>query len=371
MLAGRERAVAEVDLEAIRHNVRRFHRDLAPGAAILAVVKADAYGHGAVPVARAALEAGARWLGVACVGEAEELRAAGITAPILILGPLTGAELARVAAAGAEAVVWSAPFLAEARRCGVRVHVKFDSGMGRLGVNEGEARELCASASAAGLLGGLMSHFATADEADTTFFAYQLGRFTALARELRPAYPDLLCHTANSAAALRGGHTHFDMIRIGIAMYGLAPANDDPFKDGLRPAMKLKSYVADVREVRAGDSVGYGRRFIAGGPSRIGIVPIGYADGVRRRLGNRGEVLVADRRCPIVGTVSMDQLTVLLPGGWGGPGDEVVFFGAAGEGEPCILCEEVAQLLETINYEVVCDVSARVARRYRGVAPGE
>ncbi|MFA4964568.1 MAG: alanine racemase [Thermoleophilia bacterium] len=389
MLDGCERAVAEVDLEAIRHNVRRLMRELPPGAAHCAVVKANGYGHGAVPAARAALEAGSTWLGVAAVAEAEELRAAGLTAPMLIFGALTSPELERAVAAGADAVAWSAPFLAEARRLRARLHVKFDSGMGRLGVPEDEARALCADAAREGLLVGLMSHFATADEADTTFFEHQLGRFAALAAELKALNPHLLCHTANSAATLRGPRAHFDMVRNGIALYGLAPSNDDPFKDGLRPAMKLRSYVAGVRMVAPGDSVGYGRRFVAAEPTRIGIVPIGYADGVSRLLTNRGDVLVGGRRCRITGTISMDQLTVRLPADWGRVGDEVVLFGAAGEGvggstnggarvrgprddafgAPRILCEEVARLLQTINYEVVCDVSPRVVRRYRGAAP--
>lgn len=389
MLAGRERALAEIDLEAIRHNVRRLMRDLPDGAVHCAVVKANGYGHGAVQVARAALEAGSTWLGVACVVEAEELRGAGLTAPILIFGPMTGAELQRAVKAGVDVAVWSIPFLAEARRLGARVHVKFNSGMGRLGVKEDAARELAAGAAESGLLVGLMSHFATADEPDTTFFEYQVGRYAALATELKALYPHLLCHTANSAATLREPRAHFDMVRTGIAMYGLAPSNDEPFKDDLRPAMKLSSYVASVREAQPGESVGYGRRFIADTPARLAIVPIGYADGINRLLTNRGEVLVAGRRCPIRGTVSMDQMTVLLPDDWGRAGDEVVFFGAAGDGaggdgraftgaeEPRadapdasrILCEEVARLLQTINYEVVCDVSPRVVRRYRGVRP--
>ena len=372
MLAGRERALAEIDLEAIRHNVRRLMRELPAGAVHCAVVKANGYGHGAVPAARAALEAGSTWLGVAAVGEAEELRAAGLTAPILIFGPMTGAELERAAGACADVVVWSAPFLAAARRLGARVHVKFNSGMGRLGVTEKVTRLLCAGAAQDGLLVGLMSHFATADdEADTSFFEQQLDRFGALAGELTAVYPELLCHIANSAAVLRGPRTHFGMVRTGIALYGLAPSNVDPFKDELRPAMKLSSYVAGVRVVASGESVGYGRRFVADRPSRIGIVPIGYADGINRLLTNRGDVLVAGRRCRISGTISMDQLTVLLPDDLGKAGDEVVFFGAAGDapGAPRILCEEVARLLDTINYEVVCDVSPRVARRYRGAEP--
>jgi len=391
VLAGRERAVAEIDLGAIRHNVRRLMRDLPEGAVCCAVVKANAYGHGPVPVARAALEAGATWLGVAAVGEAEELRDAGLTAPILIFGAMTGAELERAAAADADVVGWSTPFVAAACRLGTPIHVKYNSGMGRLGVSPVEVIDLCQQAAAAGCLSGLMSHFATADEPGATFFQLQLDRFTALAAELKARYPHLLCHIANSAATLRTQRSHFDMIRIGIAMYGLAPSNDDPFKDELRPVMKLSSYVAGVRDVQPGDSVGYGRRFIADRPARVAIVPIGYADGVRRALTNRGEVLVAGRRCCITGTISMDQLTVLLPDDWGMPGDEVVLFGAAGDGvsgrpdepawtgalgprhdaweTPRILCEEVARLLSTINYEVACDVARRVTRRYRDVGP--
>lgn len=375
MLAGRERAVAEVDLAAIRHNVRRLSRDLPPGGRHCAVVKAFGYGHGAVPVARAALAAGSSWLGVATATEAEELRDAGLHAPIIVFGPMTGAELGRAVAADADVVAWSAPFVEEARRLGARVHVKFDSGMGRLGVTEAEARELCATAAAGpSRLIGLMSHFATADEADTTFFEYQLGRFTRLAAELRAVYPDLLRHIANSAATLRSHASRFDLVRTGIALYGLAPSNDDPFKDDLRPAMRLRSYIAGVRHVQPGDSVGYGRRFIAEAPARIAIVPIGYADGIARALTNRGDVLVAGRRCRITGTISMDQLTVRLPDDSGATGDDVVFFGEA-QGDagaagaesthgPRILCEEVAQLLGTINYEIVCDVGARVVRRY-------
>ena len=390
MLAGRHRAVAEVDLEAIRHNVRRLMRDLPAGAVHCAVVKADGYGHGAVPSARAALEAGSTWLGVATAPEAEELRAAGFSAPILIFGPLTGADLERAAAAGAEVVAWSQPFIAEAVRLGVRVHVKYDTGMGRLGVARHEVVAFCEQAEAGGILSGLMSHFATADEEDTSFFELQLARFAELAGALKEQYPGLICHTANSAATLRGPRAHFDMVRTGIAMYGLAPANDDPFKDGLRPAMKLASHIAGVRVAAPGDSVGYGRTFVAEEPTRIGIVPIGYADGVRRALGNRAEVLVAGRRCLIAGRISMDQMTVRLPDDWGEPGDEVVLFGAAGDGvaggstvawaapdgprvdapeTPRILCEETARLLGTINYEVACDVAPRVARRYRGAAP--
>lgn len=390
MLAGRHRAVAEVDLEAIRHNVRRLMRDLPAGTAHCAVVKAGGYGHGAVPVARAALEAGSTWLGVATAPEAEELRGAGLKAPILIFGPLTGTGLERAAGADAEVVGWSPGFIDEAARLHVPVHVKYDSGMGRLGVKVHEVGELCERAHAGGVLHGLMSHFATADEADTNFYDLQLSRFERLAGELKEKYPGLLCHIANSAATLRGPRSHFDMVRTGIAMYGLAPANDDPFKDGLRPAMKFMSYVAGVRELAPGDSVGYGRTYFCVDVTRVAIVPVGYADGVRRALSNRAEVLVAGRRCPIIGRISMDQMTVKLPQDWGKAGDEVVLFGPAGDGvaggagavwtspkapradapqTPRILCEEMARMLGTINYEVACDVAPRVARVYRGETP--
>ncbi len=364
MLEGRHRALATVDLDAIRHNIALLAGMLSPGTSLCAVVKANGYGHGAVPAARAALQAGATWLGVATVAEAEELRDAAVAAPLLAFGPLTGEELRRAVKARAEVVVWSEAFLAEALAARARVHVKFDSGMGRLGVDARAAASLCDAAARAGALAGLMSHFATADEADDTFFRTQLDRFTALAGEIVARYPGVVAHIANSAATMREPLSHFHMVRNGIAIYGLSPFGDDPAPHGLRPAMRLSSYVAGVREVRPGDSVGYGRTFVADAPARVGIVPIGYADGVARALSNRGEVLVDGVRCPIRGRISMDQLTVLLPGDHGRPGDEVVFIGESG-GER-ILAEDVARLLGTINYEIACDVGARVERRYTG-----
>ncbi len=362
MLDGRQRALATVDLSAVRHNIAHLVSLLPSGTALCAVVKANGYGHGAVPVARAALQAGASSLGVAAVAEAEELREAAIAAPLLIFGPLTGVEAARAAKAHAEVVVWSREFLAEALGRRLRVHVKFNSGMGRLGVREDEAAALAAAAGPG--LTGLMSHFATADEDDTSFFYGQLERFTALAARLKARHPGLTAHTANSAATMREPAAHCDMVRTGIAVYGLSPFGDDPTPRGLRPALRLSSYVAGIREVEPGESVGYGRRFIAERPARLAIVPIGYADGVARALTNRGDVLIAGRRCRIMGTISMDQLTVLLPDDSAAvrPGDEVVFIGRSGAER--ILAEDVAGLLGTINYEVACDVAPRVVRRY-------
>jgi len=363
MLAGRKRALATVDLSAIRHNVSRLAEPLPPGCAYCAVVKANGYGHGAAAVAREAVAAGARWLGVATVDEAEELRGHGLTQPLLIFGPLTGAELERAVHAHADVVVWTQSFLVEALRHGARVHLKLDSGMGRLGATEATVERLAELADEAGRLVGLMSHFATADRRDE-FFAFQLDRFLALATKLKRRYPGLIAHTANSAATLWEPRAWNDMVRCGIAMYGLAPANDSPDADGLLPALSLSSYVAAVREVVPGQSVGYGRTFVAERPTRVGVVPIGYADGVARALSNRGEVLVNGRRCRIRGTISMDQLTVELPSGVGRAGDTVTFIGVSGSER--ILAEDVARLLGTINYEVVCDIGPRVERRYIG-----
>lgn len=369
MLQGRERALACVDLDAIRHNVVLLKAVLPSSSQLCAVVKANGYGHGAVPVARAALQAGATWLGVATAAEAEELRAAGLVAPVLILGSLTGDELRRAVAVNAQVAAWSAAFVEAARREGAAIHVKFDSGMGRLGVSEAEAIELAAlAARGPGRLVGLMSHFATADEDDQTFFFAQLDRFALLAAEIKRRHRDVICHIANSAATLREPRSHFDMVRVGIAVYGLDPANRDPATYGLWPAMSLSSYLAGERLVRPGESVGYGRQFIAERPTRMGIVPIGYADGVSRALSNRGDVLIGGRRCRISGTVSMDQLTVMLPDRGCRLGDEVVLIGESGGRR--ILCEEVANRLGTITYEVTCALSPRTLRRYRGEIGG-
>jgi alanine racemase len=367
MLEGRERSLALIDLGAIRHNIAHLKSQLPAGGMLCAVVKANGYGHGAVPAAAASLQAGADWLGVATVTEAEELRAAGFSVPVLIFGALTGGELQRAVAAGAQVTAWSRAFTTEARKAGAAVHVKFNSGMGRLGVGEREALELAAAAAAGpSSLVGLMSHFATADEDDQGFFFQQLKRYAAMAAEFRRRWPHVICHTANSAATLREPRSHFDMVRTGIAIYGLDPANRDPGTFNLRPAMRWSSYLAGDRVVQPGESVGYGRRFIAERPTRVGIVPIGYADGINRALTNRGEVLIAGRRCPIIGTISMDQLTVRLPDDACRLGDEVVFIGESGAER--IVCEQMAQLLGTINYEVVCDVSPRTVRRYAGTA---
>ena len=371
-----DRAAARISLGAIRHNAATLVR-AAGGARLMAVVKADGYGHGAVPAARAALEGGATALAVAAVSEAETLRDAGIDAPLLIMGPLTGEEWDRAAAAGAEPTTWTPEAVAAAAAAGGRrgrplpVHLKLDTGMGRLGARPEDVNALVEAAAGAGpgiRVAGLMTHFATSDETDgenAAFMAEQLLRFRGRLPALRARFPDALVHAANSAATLRDPATAFDMVRCGIALYGCSPFMDDPDAHDLRPAMSLVSYLGSVKTLRSRESVGYGRVWRAARGTRVGLVPVGYADGYARVLTGRAQVLVGGRRVPVVGTISMDQLTVDLgPEGTEGVGDEVVLIGTQG-GER-ITAEEVGAWRGTINYEVTCAVGPRIPRVHEG-----
>ena len=365
------RALARVDLGAVRRNCEHLRSLLAGSAELCAVVKADGYGHGALPCARAAQRGGATWLAVATADEAAGLRVDGIDCRILVQGALTPEDMAAAVTAGADGVTWRESFverLEELASTGgpVRVHVKLDTGMGRLGTADPvEARAVAERVAATpGLeLAGVMTHFATADELGDDHFPRQLAAFTAFARDIKGAHPGVLAHAANSAATYRDAAAHFDLVRCGVAVYGLDPFQSDPNERGLEPALALESYVAAVKPLAPGDSAGYGRRFIAAEATHIGVLPIGYGDGVRRALSGNADVLVGGRRRPLVGTVSMDNITVDL-----GPRTEVaepetaVLIGAQG-GER-ILCEEMARRLDTINYEVTCGLTPRVVRVY-------
>ena len=369
------RALARVNLAAIERNVVALRAGLRDGAELCAVVKADASGHGAVPVARAALAGGAALLAVATADEAAELRAAGLDAPLLILGAISAEELPVALAAGAEVVAWNERFVTGlAARAGaagatgpVRVHVKLDSGMGRLGtrdVNEAFAVAEAVRAGAPALeLVGAMTHLATAD-GDLDFVAAQLAVFAPFADELQRRVGRLRIHAANSAGTLRVPESHFDMVRCGIALYGCDPMNEDPDATGLEQAMELSSYVAAVKRAQPGDSIGYSRRFIAERPTWIATMPIGYADGVRRGLTNNGDVLISGRRYPLVGTVSMDNITADLGAGEPevGVGAAAILIGRSGEERQTV--EDIAHRLSTINHEVLCGISARVPRHY-------
>ena len=359
------RALARVDLGAIERNVGRLAAIAAP-AALCAVVKADAYGHGMVPAARAAQAGGASWLAVATAEEARGLRAGGLEGPVLVMGALSEEELAVAVAARADVVAWREGFverlaaLPGAQR--TAVHVKLDSGMGRLGTRDaGEATRVAeAVAGRDGLrLAGAMTHFATADD-DPGFLAEQLDVFTPWARAVKAAHPEVLVHAANSAATLREPAARFDLVRCGIAVYGMDPFHEDPANHGLEPALALASYVAEVKVAEPGQSAGYGRRFVAERPTLIGTLPIGYGDGVRRGLTNNADVLVDGRRVPLVGTVSMDNVTVDLGRGRrrfarrGGPDRR--------PGRRADPRRGVARRLDTINYEVTCGISAPACR---------
>lgn len=334
------RSLVIVDLTAIRHNVRTL-LGLLGRAELWAVVKADGYGHGAVDVGRAALEGGASTLCVATLAEALELRRALPGARIVVLGPVAAADVAEAREARLELSASAADVPDD-----VPVHLKLDTGMGRWGL-----AELVAPASR---VVGLMSHFAAADS-DPSFTQEQLARFL----EATASHGSLTRHIANSAATLRSPSSHLDAVRCGIALYGISPFGTDPAADGLRPALRWESTVALVKTLAPGESTGYGRRFTAREHTRLGIVPIGYADGFRRDMTGTG-VVVAGERAPVVGTVSMDALAVVLPDG-AREGDRVTLVGDG------ILIEEHARVSGTIPYEIACGIVSRATRATREV----
>jgi alanine racemase len=335
-----------IDLGAVRRNVRTLLGVL-DGSELWAVVKANGYGHGAVDCAGVALGAGAHALCVATVAEALALRREFAGVRIVVLGPAANREVAQAREAGLELVV------GEEIPHGVRVHVKLDTGMGRWGISE--------LAAASEEVVGVMSHLATADT-DLEFARAQVERF----REATAQFAHLTRHIANSAAALRLPESRFDAARCGIALYGLSPFGTDAGADGLDPVLSWRSELGASKLLRAGESTGYGRRFVAERDTWIGTLPIGYGDGVRRGLSDNADVLVGGRRYPLVGTISMDNVTIDL-----GPSDaepplrgaDAVLIGR--DGGERILAEDVARRLGTINYEVTCGISARVPREHR------
>ena len=338
------------------------------------MVKANGYGHGAAASAAAALRGGATWLAVAAATEAEELRLHFPDARLLVMGATSEDELRLALTSHAEVGIWRddhrelcSRIAGELGRA-ARVHLKLDSGMGRLGERDParliELARDCAADERVDVT-GIWTHFATADEPDDTYLGEQLAAFRPVADAVRELVPDCIVHAANSAATLRDAATHFDMVRCGIAIYGLDPFQRDPAEQGLEPAFELHSYVADVKRFERGASAGYGRTWNAPEDTWVGVLPIGYGDGVRRALSNNGEVLVGGRRWPLVGTVSMDNVTIDLgPETDVEPGTPAVSIGSQG-GER-ILAEEVAARLGTINYEVTCGISSRVPREVRG-----
>ena len=367
------RALAVVEAGAVERNCRALKERVGEGTELCAVVKANGYGHGAAACADAALRGGATRLAVAAATEAEELRLHLPDTPILVMGALTVDELRVALTAHAEIAVWREGFRDLCSRVSAdlgrmaRVHVKLDSGMGRLGERDpGALLELARACHDDQRLelAGVWTHFATADDPDDSFLAEQLAAFLPVAEAVRDIAAGCTVHAANSAATLRDPQTHFDMVRCGIAIYGLDPFHRDPAEHGLEPALELHSYVADVKRFERGASAGYGRTWRAPEDTWVGVLPIGYGDGVRRGLSNNAEVLVDGRRYPLVGTISMDNITIDLGPETGvEPGAPAVLIGP--QGSDRILAEEVAARLETINYEITCGISQRVPREYR------
>jgi len=360
----------EIDLEAIAQNVRRIVEIVGPRVKVMAVLKADAYGHGAVKTARTALNNGAFSLGVACLGEAVTLRQTGITAPILNLGYTPAWQARGTVIHGVTATLFSIDVAQALSRAAVdlnaeaRVHVKVDTGMGRLGLLPLDVVTFMQEIiDLPGLnVEGIFTHFAIADSEDKSYTLNQLSRFKDVLTSLRMAGIEVpIVHAANSAAILQLPESHFDMVRLGIAMYGLNPSTQVKCPSGFRPALTFKTQIAQVKDLPVGSYISYGCTYCTSRPSRIAVIPVGYADGFRRAPSAWGEVLVRGQRAPIVGRVCMDQTMIDvtdIPGVR--QGDDVVLIGR--QGRDVITVEDVAERLGTINYEVVSEILARVPR---------
>lgn len=374
-------AFVEVDLDAIAHNVGVMSSMAVP-ARLMAVVKADAYGHGAVRVAETALAAGAEALAVALVQEGVELRRAGIEAPILVLSEQPESQIADIVAHGLIATAYSVAFIdalereARARNVvGHEVHLKVDTGMNRVGVHPEDAVERVGRIVACGpwlTLGGVYTHFASADDIDQTSTVEQWEMFEAVLDGIRTGGIEIpTVHAANSAATMTFPPSRSDVVRVGIAMYGIAPsAALETSCSDLRPALEVKASVSYVKRVAAGAGVSYGSRYRCAQDTTIATVPLGYADGIARRAGSVGvEVLIGGRRHPIVGVVTMDQFMVDVGDADVASGDEVVLIGS--QGDECITANEVAERLGTIGYEVVCALSQRLPRIHKDPRPSE
>jgi len=363
---------AKVDLHAIKQNVKNIKASLSAGTLFCAVVKADGYGHGSVMAARAALEAGAEWLAVAISEEAKELRDAGIDAKILVLGPSNAWQWEMAAALDISMVAVSTSCIqnaaAAAQNAGavMKLHVKVDTGMNRVGVkSEKEFAEMLDMIDAADCLKleGLMTHFASADEADKSYTNMQAQRFETAIGSVKSHGHKPIVHAGNSGAALDCPQLHFDMVRVGIAMYGCYPSAEVQREVKLTPAMSLRTQISQIKTIEKGDKVSYGCTFTAPKQMRVATLPIGYADGFNRLLSSKGEVLIRGQRAPVIGRVCMDQTVVDVSSiETAQLHDEAVCIGRQNGDE--ISAEEFAAHCGTINYEVLCALSPRVPRLY-------
>jgi len=363
---------AIIDLDALETNVRTVRQSLSPGTNLIAVVKANAYGHGSVFVARSALAAGASMLAVAATNEGVWLRRHGVRAPILVMGPVddsqhlaaveNGLTLALHSIASAEHV----NDIAEESGRTAHVHLKIDTGMHRYGCDPEDAAAIATAI--AGMrhlwLEGVFTHFACADEADMAKTEEQAAIFDRCLAEITAAgVPVPMRHAANSAATLRSRRYDYDAIRLGTSMYGLAPSEHTILLPGMKPVLRLISKIARISDLEPGEGVSYGHTYVADKPERIALIPCGYADGYRRILSNRGWAAAGDERLPVRGRVCMDQLVVGLAADSNlAIGDEVTLFGDGSDAAPT--ADELAGLIDTINYEIATSIAARVPRVY-------
>lgn len=364
----------EIDRDAVASNVATLKSLIAPGVKLLAVVKANGYGHGDAIVAEAAVRAGADWLGVARVEEGESLRRQGIDVPILMLAEPPEAAVERAVAARLVPTIYTsriARAFAETASGQYPVHVKVDTGMHRYGVLPEDLKALVDEIDAMGSVNieGICSHFAVAEDVLNPFTRQQLERFMQAVSDLGSRAEGMIRHMCNSAGTMTFPEAHFDMVRPGIAIYGIHPSEALSDRADLKPVMSIKSRVGLVKRLPAGEAISYGQRYRLERESTIATIPCGYADGLRRALTNTGEVLIGGKRYKISGTVTMDHFLVDVGDDEVHVGDEVVLIGA--QGSERIGAHELARLLGTIPYEVVCDISARVPRVAVGGTGGE
>lgn len=369
-------AWAEIDLAAIAHNISELRRVMKPDARIMAVVKANAYGHGAVPVSKVVLANGADYLGVAILQEARELREAGIDAPILILGYTPDEQVQEVVELEITQTVYSyaaaEAISRAAQKAGktVKVHIKADTGMGRIGfISEiGTPEEIVRIAGLPGIeVEGMFTHFSVADSRDKEYTSLQFDRFRHLDSQLAALGLDIpVKHAANTAAVIDLPEMHLNMVRVGIGIYGLYPSNE-VLKDkvDLKPALSLKTRIAQVKTVGPGASISYGRTYITDRETRIATIPLGYADGYTRLFSNRVSAILHGRRVPQIGNVCMDQFMIdVTDVPEAETGDQVILIGRQGTEE--ITVDELGDIIGTINYEIVCMLSERIPRLYIG-----
>ncbi|MFA5839784.1 MAG: alanine racemase [Candidatus Margulisiibacteriota bacterium] len=359
---------AEINLNAIKHNIGAIRQLLSPAVKFMAVVKANAYGHGSVAVARAAVEAGSHYLAVANLREAMELREAGIVSPILILTESPTSVMDEIVQYDLTQTVYSfkeAKALsdeAEKRKKSAKVHIKVDTGMARVGVSPSEAVAFISKASSLPALQieGIFTHFAKAEDPHDNFTNGQFERFQNIVAKV-PFIP--VKHAANSAAVLFHPTTHLDMVRVGLMLYGLYPSGNARRLVELKSALSFKSRVTHLKKVPTGTPISYGCTYITKSESSIATIPVGYADGFSRRLSNRGQVIIRGKRFPVVGTVTMDLIMVCVGDAKVEVGDEVILIGE--QSGQLISADEIAQLEDTISYEVICSIGKRVPRIYK------